>query len=222
MGTTKMGTIMRKIIGGLATLGLLAAVLAMAATTAQASDLSFKVGYTIMRGPVGSLVDIGGENVPEDLQGRTCDVALSTSNNGSVHVGNDVIISSGDGSVTFKNVESKANQDQTYPAQPLTLGGALSAQLRFGKDKVTSSGFGVTVDCPPPPTVPPTTEPPTTLPPTTEPPVTVPPTTEPPTTEPPVVEVCVGEDAAEVCGTSITVEVAEPAPPIVKEPQFTG
>ena len=208
---------MRKIIGGLATLGLLAAVLTMAATTAQASDLSFEVGYTIKRGPVGSLVDIGGKNVPEDLQGRTCDVTLMTENNDSIHNGNDVIISSGDGSVTFKNVESEANKNTTYPAQSLTLGGALSAQLRFGEDKVTSSGFQVMVDCPPPPTVPPTTEPPTTLPPTTEPPVTVPPTTEPPT-----VEVCVGEDAAEVCGTSITLEVAEPAPPIVKEPQFTG
>ena len=75
----------------------------------------------------------------------------------------------------------------------------------------------------PPTTLPPTTLPPTTLPPTTLPPVTtVPPTTEPPATVPPV-EVCTGEDEAEVCTSStVTLEVAEPAEPVVAEPSFTG
>jgi hypothetical protein len=199
---------MRKTLAAIATLGLLLAALGLAAGPANADDLSFGIGYKIRRGAPGTTVDIGGTDVPASLQGRTCDVSLMTENNESIHPGNDVIITS-DGSVTFRNVESQV-EAKTYPGQPLTLGSTIDADLRFGRNGVTSSGFQIMVDCPPPPTttVPPTTttEPPVTT--TTEPPVTVPPTTaKPPVTEPPTV---------------IILPPAKPAPPVPAEPTFTG
>jgi hypothetical protein len=133
-------------------------------------------------------------------------VSLTTENNESIHPGNDVIISSAS-SVTFKNVESQV-EAKSYPAKEITLGSELDADLRFGQNGVTSSGFQVTVDCPPPPTtIPPTTEPPvTTAPPTSEPPTTEPPTTKPPKKEHP----------------PTTLPPAQPAPPVPGEPTFTG
>lgn len=195
---------MRKIMAGLATLGLLLAVLGMAATTAQADDLSFGIGYTVHRGAPGTTVDIGGEKVPADLVGRTCNVGLMSENNRSIHPGNDVIITS-DGSVTFGNVESQVAA-KTYPGQSLTLGSSIDADLRFGRNGVTSSGFQVMIDCPPPPTT--TTVPPTT---TTEPPVT----TVPPTTvKPPATTVAPP--------TVVLIPPAKPAVPTPAEPTFTG
>ena len=210
---------MRKIMAGLATLGLLLAVLGMAATTAQADDLSFGIGYTVHRGAPGTTVDIGGEKVPADLVGRTCNVGLMSENNRSIHPGNDVIITSAS-SVTFKDVESQAAA-KTYPAQPITLGPELDADLRFGKNGVTSSGFKVTVDCPPPltTTVPPTTEPPVT---TTEPPLT---TTEPPVTptEPPVTTVPPTTVKPPVVNVNPpTIILAPPAPPTPAVPDYNG
>lgn len=206
---------MRKIMAAIATLGLLLAVLGMAAGTAQADDLSFGIGYTVKRGAPGTSVPIGGMKVPAELQGRTCDTTLMSENNSSVHPGNDVILRSGDSRVVFQDVESKPSA-QSFKGAQLVLGSEVTAQLRFGRNGVTSSGFQVTLECLPPPTttVPPTTEPPVT---TTEPPVTTtvpepPVTTVPPTTvKPPVVVV-----------HPPTIIVAPPAPPVPAEPSFPG
>ena len=195
---------MRRIMAGIATLGLLIGAFGLAAGPANADDLSFGIGYQIRRGAPGTTTDIGGAAVPADLQGRTCDVAPMTENNESIHPGNDVIITS-DGSVTFGNVESQVAA-KTYPGQSLTLGSSIDADLRFGRNGVTSSGFQVMIDCPPPPTT--TTVPPVT---TTEPPVT----TVPPTTvKPPATTVAPP--------TVVLIPPAKPAVPTPAEPTFTG
>jgi len=195
-------------MAAIATLGLLFAAFGLVAGPANADDLSFGIGYTVERGAPGTSVSIGGTKVPADLRGRTCEVALEAGNNGSNHLGNDIIIVSAS-TATFSNVEDQGSGSKMYPAQKLTLGDAVTASLRFGPDKVTSSGFQVTIDCPPPPTtVPPTTEPPVT---TTEPPVTVPPTT---TVEPPA--------TTEAPPTVVLLPPAKPAVPTPAQPTFTG
>jgi hypothetical protein len=214
---------MKKLLAGLAILALWGGLFAVVGGTAGADEdgFSFKVGYQVKRGKPGTSVQIGAAKVPIGLQGRTCTVSLMSENNSSLHPKNDVIVRSGGDSVTFPNVEMSKDAQTFEGASPLTLGVEVLADMRFGSDGVTSSGFVLTIECLPPPTtttvpattVPPTTEPPvtTTVPPTTEPPVTVPPTTVKPP-PPPVV----------VVKPPTVVVVAPPAPTVEEVPLYNG
>ena len=220
---------MRKLLAGLLLLALAVGVVGVAG--AGADSLSFKIGYEVRRGPVGTETQIGAVDVPEGLRGHTCDVSLMSENNESEHEGNLVVVRSGDDEAWFRGPltrDGESHRGVEYAeaamrfegSEPLTLGIEIVADMEFGVDEVTSSGFVVSFECVPPPTTTvPTTVAPTT---TTEPPVatTVPPTTEPPSTttvppttvKPPVV----------VVTPPTVIVVAPPAPPVQEVPQYNG
>jgi len=220
---------MRKLLAGLLLLALAVGVVGVAG--AGADSLSFKIGYEVRRGPVGTETQIGAVDVPEGLRGHTCDVSLMSENNESEHEGNLVVVRSGDDEAWFRGPLARNGEDyrgveyaeaamRFEGSEPLTLGIEIVADMEFGVDEVTSSGFVVSFECVPPPTTTvPTTVAPTT---TTEPPVatTVPPTTEPPSTttvppttvKPPVV----------VVTPPTVIVVAPPAPPVQEVPTYNG
>jgi hypothetical protein len=114
----------------------------MAASTPQ---ISVPV-KTIIRGDIGSTHVLAEETVNEELVGMVCEVNATAKNQGSVHPGNDIIVSSGDSSVTLVNVEREAN-GLTNAEGELTMSSDLTVTLVLGKDKVFSGGMDVNLNC---------------------------------------------------------------------------
>ena len=179
----------------------------------------------LVSGPVGTVRTVAEAKVPPELVGDTCQISVVAENQASVHVGNDLIVSTGDSQAVFVGVEDEANGGTTETYE-VTVGPTIVVQLRFGPDELSSLGFDLAFDCAPNPdlglqtatstTAPPNTVPPTTVPPsttgpptsaaqeasTTAPSTTVPPTTVPSTTGPP---------------TSAAQEASTTAPPVIDE-----
>lgn len=222
---------MRKLLAGLLLLALAVGVVGVAG--AGADSLSFKIGYEVRRGPVGTETQIGAVDVPEGLRGHTCDVSLMSENNESEHEGNLVVVRSGDDEAWFRGPlarDGESHRGVEYAeaamrfegSEPLTLGIEIVADMEFGVDEVTSSGFVVSFECVPPPTTTvPTTVAPTT---TTEPPVTTVPPTVPTTDDPYHLvppELTLPPAPPPVKPPPVIV-VAPPAPPVQEAPDYNG
>jgi LPXTG-motif cell wall-anchored protein len=140
----------------------------------------------------GSITPVASAPVPAEFQGSACIAEVEADNQESVHLNNNLIISSGSTSGTVFDFESEAF-GVTGAEIPLTLGTTVDVSLQMGPAQVSSGGVIVTIDCtrttPPEPTAPQPTVPQPTVP---QIPVPVPTTTEPqtpsttqPTTVPP-------------------------------------
>lgn len=149
-------------------------------------------------GAAGESILVASVTAPEEFIGRSCEITGTTDNQASVHVGNDLLIVTGDQTIAIANFEDEqfiAHGDRKVEAISATI----DVFVRLGPDGISSGGFRVDVSCPeesPPTTT--TAPPPTTAPPTTAPPTTVPvepslpptsalapPSAEPTTTVPP-------------------------------------
>ena len=101
---------------------------------------------TVERGDAGSVEVLASADVPPVLVGRSCTVTGVAENQGSVHPGNDLIISSGGSEVVLEDVE--AGEFLVIEASgELVLGFTVVVSLRFGEDEVFSGGLTVTIDC---------------------------------------------------------------------------
>ncbi|MFV0524583.1 MAG: hypothetical protein ACK5RL_08810 [Acidimicrobiales bacterium] len=189
--------------------------LVVLASPALAEDEIVVSPESYLSGEPGSVHHVASQAVPEELVGKVCDVRVIASNNGSIHPGNVLVVSTGGSSAEIAGVEDTAD-GQVIDRERVTLGETFELDLRLGDEGLSSMGFTVGFDCTPGdlvPQVPVTTEPPTTEPPTTEPPVTV----SPPTS------------AAQVPGTTtsttapqVAVPVAPPARATTATPTYTG
>lgn len=114
------------------------------------SEISIPFGDLIFGAP-GSVVTLAEVEVDEDLVGRTCFLAVVAENQASVHMGNDLIVSTGTSEAVIVGVEDEANggTNQTYE---MVVGSTITAQLRIGPDGMSSLGFGLSFDCDSPPT----------------------------------------------------------------------
>ncbi len=168
---------------GVAILGVAALTLAVA-SPAAAEDMWEVPVDTIVRSKPGVVTELVVIDVPEQQQGASCDLDVIGQNQGSIHLGNDLLVESGDSEVVVAGVEDTAFQT-TPKSVEIVLGSTITVSLVMGPDEVFSGGLTLSFDCPPPPTTTTSTTTSTTQPPvsTTETPrvltseVTVAPTT---------------------------------------------
>lgn len=147
--------------------------------TASAQEASFRVpGF--VEGEPGTTVLLVEVAVPDELVGERCELSDIVLNNASVHLGNDLIVTTGSSVAVFDNYED-APFKVTEASGLVELGTTIRFELRFGPDGITSKGHTFDVNCSePPPTTTTTTAPTTTAPTTTAPTTTAPTTTAPP------------------------------------------
>ncbi len=101
---------------------------------------------TIVRGDKGSTHKLASEEVSPELVGMTCEVKATAKNQGSVHPGNNIVVSSGESKVILEDVERKANE-LTEAEGSLKLEDEVLVTLVLGKDKVFSGGMNVELHC---------------------------------------------------------------------------
>ncbi len=109
------------------------------------TDISINFDELVFGAP-GSVLVVAQVSVDEALQGRECTLEVHAKNQSSVHIGNDLIVSTGSSQAVIVGVEDTANggTDQSYQ---MTMGSVIMVQLRIGQDGMSSLGFGLTFDC---------------------------------------------------------------------------
>ncbi len=134
----------------------LAAVVGLFASPAFAQDdassdlataeISITVTETYVTGTPGDTVQIGSTAVDAALQGRTCEVVATISNQSSIHTGNTLVVTSGDSSVNMANIEDEADTTVTRGGT-ITLGETITAAVVLGPDGATSLGSSMSLAC---------------------------------------------------------------------------
>ncbi len=109
------------------------------------TDVSITFDELVFGSP-GSVVVVAEVAVDAALLGRTCTLQVHAENQSSVHIGNDLIVSTGSSEAVIVGVEDTPNggTDQSYQ---MTMGSVIMVQLRIGQDGMSSLGFGLTFDC---------------------------------------------------------------------------
>jgi hypothetical protein len=102
----------------------------------------------VIRGPEGSLKTVAQVDVPPEFVGDLCVLSVIAENQASVHVGNDLIVSTGDSQAVILGVEDEAFEP-TSQDYAMVVGSTIVVELRFGKDALSSLGFGLSFDCEP-------------------------------------------------------------------------
>ena len=120
-------------------------VLPVQTYAASAPQISIPV-KTIIRGEEGSEHLLAEKEVDAKIVGMKCEVKATAKNQGSVHPGNNIVVSSGNENVTLVNVEREAN-GLTEAEGQLTMSNELKVTLVLGKDKVFSGGMNVDLHC---------------------------------------------------------------------------
>jgi hypothetical protein len=133
-----------------AILGVAALTLTMASPAAAEEMWEVPVD-TIVRSKPGVVTELVVIDVPEQHQGASCDLDVIGQNQGSVHVGNDLLVESGESQVVVEGVEDTAFQT-TPKSVEIVLGATITVSLVMGPDEVFSGGLTLSFDCPPPPT----------------------------------------------------------------------
>ncbi|HEX2154810.1 MAG TPA: hypothetical protein VHL52_12640 [Acidimicrobiia bacterium] len=115
--------------------------------SAVAATFTVTLEKQIIRGEAGQRVVLGTFDTPGDLVGQVCSVTATGNNNTSVHVGNDVEVTSAN-TVTLVGVEDAPNKT-TVANGNLSLGEQISFTLVLGPDPVYSAELDVTLNCQP-------------------------------------------------------------------------
>jgi hypothetical protein len=112
---------------------------------ADATDISIPFDDLVFGQP-GSTVDIATVDVSAEMVGRTCHLAVLAENQSSVHIGNDLIVSTGGSQAVIFGVEDTPNggTSETYE---MVVGPTILVQLRIGQDGMSSLGFDLSFDC---------------------------------------------------------------------------
>lgn len=203
----------------IAVVAIVASVMVMAAPVGADIVIEFD---ELIFGDVGAVETVAEADVPDELVGRICEISVLAENQASVHLGNDVIVSTGTSQAVIVGVEDEANggTNETYD---VVMGSTILVELRFGPDGMSSLGFSLAFDCAEPVT---TTTTSTTVAPaldggdlTATSSTTVPPTT-PPTTAP---AIAVPESTTTTTAADgIELPDAPVATPVVAAPAYTG
>jgi hypothetical protein len=119
------------------------------AAAAQVVEIEFDLQDEILRAPPQThrllTQPIQAENV-----GRRCAMRAVAENNSSVHEGNDLIVMSGESTVTLFDVE-RGDGAITNGDGLLTLGTTVTIDMRLGPDNLSSGGYRLFAVCEPPP-----------------------------------------------------------------------
>lgn len=116
------------------------------ATTGTATEVTIPTSDAYANGAEGDSVAIGSTSVDESLQGRTCEVTATITNQSSVHPGNSLVVTSGSSSVTIDDIEGEANGVVTKGGT-ITLADTISAAVVLGPDGASSLGSNLQLTC---------------------------------------------------------------------------
>jgi hypothetical protein len=145
-----LGHCMKKLLISLTMFTLLLGIgSSVGASTNTDQQINIPVN-TVIRGDVGSSHTLSEQSIEQDLIGMTCSVDATAENQRSVHPGNNIVVSSGEQTVTLENVEREAN-GITKATGKLILSNTLKVTLILGEDKVFSGGLTVNLHCEEPP-----------------------------------------------------------------------
>ena len=95
----------------------------------------------------GTTVVLDQVTVDPGLVGRSCDASYRGDNNGSVHPGTDLLITSNGATVVLVDVEGDPGRITTG-SSTLTLGPSVQVSVRVGADGFASLGAQLTIVCP--------------------------------------------------------------------------
>ncbi len=132
-----------------------------AAADSHGFEVSIPITTVIVNAPAGSVIVLETVEVPAAFVGQPCLVLAASANPDSVHLNNDLVVSSGGSSVTLSDVEGVSGGN-VVASGTLQLGPDIVVSLVMGPDGVFSAGMDVVVDCTPEETT--TTTPATTVP----------------------------------------------------------
>jgi hypothetical protein len=136
-------------LAGVVLLALASTSLGMTAMGADSDDdISLEVPLpTVVRAPAGTEHLLASASVRADLVGVLCVVTVHSSNQKSVHPGNDLVVGSGDDSLIIEGVEDEAFAESEQEGT-LRLGSEVTVTLVMGPDGVFSAGMTVKISCP--------------------------------------------------------------------------
>lgn len=127
-------------------LALLPVLLLMQASSASAVDFVSIPVSGVAYGEEGQVLAVTGADVPPDYVGQTCQILGQTVNQESVHIDNDLLITTAGVTLTIPNYEDEGFI--TYDSgEVVVLGPRIDVAVRFGPDGITSGGFRLTVSC---------------------------------------------------------------------------
>ena len=130
------------VVVGLVTVGL---VLMQSPASAGHGEISLPLDTVVQAGE-GEVVQLASVPVDSELVGATCSWEFHATNQESVHLGNDLILSTGGTDTVVPGVEAVANQVLDV-AGSFQLGETVTVSLRMGPDEVFSAGLSVEVVC---------------------------------------------------------------------------
>ncbi len=116
------------------------------ASAGAATEVTVPMTETYVTGTAGETVQIGSVDVDAALQGRTCEVVAAITNQSSVHLGNTLVVTSGDSSISMENIEDVADTTVTKGGT-ITLGQTITAAVVLGADGATSLGSSMNLTC---------------------------------------------------------------------------
>ncbi len=137
-----MGRRITVLVGLVSTVGL---VLMQSPASADHGDVSLLFD-TVVRVGEGEVVQLASVPVDPELVGVTCSWEFHATNQKSVHLGNDLILSTGGTDTVVPGVEDAPDQVLDV-AGSFQLGETVTVSLRMGPDQVFSAGLSVEVVC---------------------------------------------------------------------------
>lgn len=138
---------LRRSLLSLAALALLVASFGATQPVRAAEDTVVKIPITaLIYQPVGTMEQVASVNVNPDLIGLECSVATQADNQGSVHPGNNLIVTSGENMVVLEDVERAAGAI-TSATSVLQLADTVTVTLEMGSDEIFSANMTLSITC---------------------------------------------------------------------------
>lgn len=123
----------------------LSVVVFCSSTTAQAASLSIPIDTAISAGvAVGEPTELVSV-ATADLAGSNCAVRSVRRDQTASNQGNDLIVTSGQGSTTLTDVEREPGA--ATEGEPITLGDTITVVLEMGPDETFAAGIDIEFDC---------------------------------------------------------------------------
>jgi len=116
------------------------------ASNTTTTEISIPVSTIVRKIGVGNSKVLTTKTVTPEYQGMICSVKATAENQGSVHPGNNLVIASGNESVTLSDVEREAVV-LTEATGDLKLADEVTVSLVMGQDDVFSAGMDVVLTC---------------------------------------------------------------------------
>ncbi len=127
-------------------LASLAAIVGIPNPAGAEDEISITPSSSISGEP-GSIRTVATSDVPTEFVGSSCKLSVVAENGSSTHIGNTLIVITGDSRVEIPGIED--TPDGSVVAElDVVLGSAIELQVHLGDEGLSSLGFTAGFDCP--------------------------------------------------------------------------